>query len=61
MPEVDGLDILRYVRNNTLLEGLPVISKYTAPAPLQSHCWTSSSNCHLCGSSLADSISYSRS
>jgi CheY-like chemotaxis protein len=27
MPEVDGLDILRYVRSNTQLEGLPVISK----------------------------------
>jgi CheY-like chemotaxis protein len=28
MPEVDGLDILRYVRSNTLLEDLPVISEY---------------------------------
>lgn len=27
MPEVDGLDILRYVRSNTQLEDLPVISK----------------------------------
>lgn len=27
MPEVDGLDILRYVRSNTLLEDLPVISE----------------------------------
>lgn len=27
MPEVDGLDILRYVRGNTLLEDLPVISE----------------------------------
>lgn len=31
MPEVDGLDILRYVRTNTLLEDLPVISECMAP------------------------------
>lgn len=30
MPEVDGLDILRYVRSNTLLEDLPVISEWRA-------------------------------
>jgi CheY-like chemotaxis protein len=27
MPEVDGLDILRYVRGNILLSDLPVISE----------------------------------
>lgn len=27
MPEVDGLDILRYVRSNTQLADLPVISE----------------------------------
>jgi hypothetical protein len=28
MPEVDGLDILRYVRGNILLSDLPVISEW---------------------------------
>lgn len=28
MPEVDGLDLLRYVRSNTQLVDLPVISEY---------------------------------
>lgn len=30
MPEVDGLDILRYVRSNIQLAGLPVISECVA-------------------------------
>lgn len=32
MPEVDGLDLLRFVRSNSALADLPVISECTAAA-----------------------------
>lgn len=35
MPEIDGLDILRYVRSNAQLADLPVISEWQPAGPLQ--------------------------
>jgi hypothetical protein len=53
MPDVDGLELLRYVRSNQQLDDLPVISEFTfwdgggrgARKPLQH---TSSVSCFFC-------------